>query len=232
MPHKTFFNWSTGKDSAFALYLMQREGNFAVSHLLTSVNAEHNRVSMHGLRRILLEQQAAATGLPLITVELSETPSMAEYEQKFGDAVQSLSAQGFTHAAFGDIFLADLRRYREEKLSPVGIKAAFPLWKRDTAKLIREFLALGFRAVTVSVSADKLGADFVGREVDEAFLADLPSGVDPCGENGEFHTFCYAGPVFAREIGFRIGEKVWRGPKSSNTTVAEHGHWYADLEPL
>lgn len=187
---------------------------------------------MHGLRRELMEKQVAATGLPVATIELSEMPSMAEYDEKIGKAVNSLKAQGFECSAFGDIFLEDLRRYREEKLAAAGLKAVFPLWKRDTGELMREFLSLGFKAITVSVNAGKLGEEFVGRELDEAFLADLPAGVDPCGENGEFHTFCYAGPVFQDEIRFELGEKVFREYKSPSNPEKNAGFWFCDLKPL
>jgi uncharacterized protein (TIGR00290 family) len=224
-PLKTFFNWSTGKDSALALYKLQRDPRYSIEHLLTSVNAAHDRVSMHGLRRSLLERQIAALGLPASTIELPEEPGMQIYEDKMRQAVGDLQRAGFTCSAFGDIFLEDLRRYREEKLASIGLTAAFPLWKQDTRTLISEFIALGFKAVTVCVDLSVLDASFAGREVDASFVADLPAGVDPCGENGEFHTFCYAGPIFKEEIRFDLGEKVTRQYKSS------HSFCFCDLTP-
>lgn len=230
-PLKTFFNWSTGKDSALALYHLKRDKRYSVERLLTSVNAAHDRVSMHGLRRELMEKQAAATGLPVTTIELSEMPEMAEYEEKIGKAVNDFKTQAFDCSAFGDIFLEDLRRYREDKLAAAGLKAVFPLWKRDTRELMHEFLDLGFKAITVSVNAEKLGEEFVGRELDASFLADLPNDVDPCGENGEFHTFCFAGPVFTNSIPFSVGEKVFREYNSPSAADKKAGYWFCDLKP-
>lgn len=238
---KTYFNWSTGKDSALALYHLKRDPRYGVERLLTSVNASHNRVSMHGLRRSLLERQIAALGLPASTLELPEQPDMAEYENTMRQAVADLHSEGFRAAAFGDIFLEDLRRYREEKLASLGIAAVFPIWKRNTRELIEEFIALGFKAVVVCVNLGVLNASFAGRELDAAFVADLPGNVDPCGENGEFHTFCYAGPVFKEEIRFERGEKVFREYGSTGqfatqtagltTSSSDHRFCFADLLP-
>jgi len=229
-PAKTFFNWSTGKDSALALYHLQRDTDYRVECLLTSVNAAHDRVSMHGLRREFMLAQAEAIGLPLRTIELPEQPDMQLYEGKMGEAVSALKTDGFSHAAFGDIFLEDLRRYREEKLATLGLKAVFPLWKRDTRDLMHEFIDLGFKAVVVCVNTDSLDASFAGRLLDESFLADLPAGVDPCGENGEFHTFCFAGPVFRHEIPFTLGEKVLREyPAPAGGGKKHSGFCFCDL---
>jgi uncharacterized protein (TIGR00290 family) len=231
-PAKTFFNWSTGKDSALALYHLQRNADYQVDCLLTSVNAAHDRVSMHGLRREFMLAQADAIGLPLKTIELPEQPDMPLYESKMSEAVSSLKAGGFSHAAFGDIFLEDLRRYREEKLATLGLKAVFPLWQRNTRDLMREFIGLGFKAVVVCVNTDYLDASFAGRLLDESFLADLPPGVDPCGEKGEFHTFCFAGPVFRREIPFALGEKVLREyPAPAGGGKAHAGFCFCDILP-
>jgi uncharacterized protein (TIGR00290 family) len=233
---KTFFNWSTGKDSALALYHMKRDPLYQIGHLLTSVNATFDRVSMHGLRRELLERQVRALGIPATTVEMPESPDMTTYEQLMSTAVTQLKNDGFTCAAFGDIFLEDLRIYRETKLAELGIEAAFPLWKRNTADLVREFIDLGFRAVVVCVDARHLDGSFAGRELDHAFLGDLPPGVDPCGENGEFHTFCFAGPIFSENIDFDLGEKVHRTYTSPNNkddicAPSDAGFWYCDLLP-
>ncbi len=231
-PLKTFFNWSTGKDSALALYHLRRDAAYSVERLLTSVNAAHDRVSMHGLRREFMLAQADAIGLPLKTIELPEQSDMPLYENKMSEAVSALKADGFSHSAFGDIFLEDLRRYREEKLAALSLKAVFPLWKRDTRGLMREFLELGFKAVVVCVNSDFLDASFAGRLLDESFLADLPAGVDPCGENGEFHTFCFAGPVFRQAIPFRIGERVLREYPAPAAGGKKHaGFCFCDILP-
>lgn len=210
MAIKTYFNWSTGKDSALALYHLLRDERYSVERLLTSVNAAHDRISMHGLRRSLYEKQTAALKIPATTLELPETPSMTEYDSAMARIVADLKNDGFTCAAFGDIFLEDLRKYREDKLQASGLEAVFPIWKRDTRELIAEFISLGFKAVVVCVSLEKLDASFAGRDLNEQFVRDLPEGVDPCGENGEFHTFCYAGPIFSAPVGFAKGETVIR----------------------
>jgi uncharacterized protein (TIGR00290 family) len=224
---KTYFNWSSGKDAALALYYVQQEGNFNVERLLTSVNMVHNRVSMHGLRRSLLIQQVAAIGIPGTTIELPEEPSMEEYESGMRHAVEALMCEKFTCAAYGDIFLEDLRTWRENQLAPYEIKTVFPLWKKDTRNLVKEFMRLGFKAITVCVDAHKLDVSFAGRIIDENFLRDLPEGVDPCGENGEFHTFCFDGPIFSKPVPFTRGEKIYReyrGPGNENS-----GFWFCDL---
>jgi uncharacterized protein (TIGR00290 family) len=224
---KTYFNWSSGKDAALALYYLQQDQRFSVERLLTSVNTVHNRVSMHGLRRSLLIQQIEAIRIPVTTIDLPEEPSMEEYESGMGYAVEALNREKFTCTAFGDIFLEDLRTWRENQLAPYGIKTFFPLWKKDTRDLIKEFMQLGFKAITVCVDANKLNASFAGRIIDEDFLRDLPEGVNPCGENGEFHTFCFDGPIFSKPVPFERGEKIYReykGPGNENS-----GFWFCDL---
>lgn len=228
---KTYFNWSSGKDSALALYHLMNDPAYKIERLLTSVNAHHDRVSMHGLRRSLLEAQVEAIGLPCTTLELPETPSMGQYNQLMKEAMQKLKTDGFTVSAFGDIFLEDLRVYREEKLALHDIKAVFPLWKRDTTELIHEFLDLGFKTIVVTVDASKLDRSFAGRIVDENFLRDLPDGVDPCGENGEFHTFCFDGPIFSSPISFEIGETVYREYPAPTKDEKPYGFWFCDLLP-
>lgn len=231
---KTFLNWSSGKDAALALHYLQQDPAFEVAHLLTSVNAHFDRVSMHGLRRELLEMQLQAVGLPWSTVELPEMPDMEVYEQKMLEALRPLRAEGFTHAAFGDIFLEDLRAYREKQLANIGFEACFPLWKKDSRVLMEEFITLGFKAVIVCAKAELLGESFLGRELDTDFLADLPEGIDPCGENGEFHTFCYDGPIFQQPVKFRLGEKTLKeydAPKQDEVhdNKQKVGFWYQDL---
>ena len=179
-------NWSGGKDSALCLHYIWQDATHSVDCLLTSVNAAHNRISMHGVRRELLEQQAEAIGLPLQTIELPEQPGMQEYEQAMLEKVCRFRENGYTHAVFGDIFLEDLKRYREEKLQTVDMQAVFPLWKIDTKQLMDDFLRSGFKAIIVCVNEKFLDKSFCGRLIDESFVRDLPPGVDVCGENGEY----------------------------------------------
>lgn len=226
--NKTYFNWSSGKDSALALHYLLQDKNYSVEYLLTSVNAHHDRVSMHGLRRELLQQQVDAIGIPNGTVELPEQPTNAAYETLMRQKTGQLKASGFAYAAFGDIFLEDLKSYREQQLAPMGIKTVFPLWKKDTGQLMQEFIASGFKAITVCVNGAVLDDSFVGRTIDQDFISDLPKGVDICGENGEFHTFCYDGPIFKHPVKFSIGETVLREYKNSE---AKTGFWFCDLLP-
>lgn len=236
-PFKTYLNWSSGKDAALALHYLQKSSDFHVQHLLTSVNAPHNRVSMHGVRRALLQQQTEAIGLPYSTIELPEQPDMPAYEAAMQGAVLSLKDDGFTHTAFGDIFLEDLRQYRERQLQQLGIDAIFPLWKKDTRQMLQEMISLGFKAIVVAIDASLLPSSFAGRIIDKQFIQDLPPGVDACGENGEFHTFCYDGPIFKKRVQFEIGEKVYReykAPANSNEQGAKNtmGFWFCDLLPV
>lgn len=233
---KTYFNWSTGKDSSLALYYAKQDPSLHIERLLTSVNSHYNRVSMHGLRRELLEAQAASIGLPLTTIELPKAPNMEEYGTIMRRIVDDLKEDQFTDCVFGDIFLEDLRKYREDQLSPLAIAAHFPLWKRDTRELIHDFIALGFKAIVLCVKSDLLDESFIGRELNMDFVNDLPENVDPCGENGEFHTFCYDGPIFSEPVRFDVGEITFREydhPKSdddTHPTVPEKmGFWFCDL---
>jgi uncharacterized protein (TIGR00290 family) len=209
-PMQSYMNWSGGKDSSLCLYRILQDKNYRVDHLLTSVNSFHNRISMHGVRRELLETQAAAIGISLQTVELPEQPGMNEYEQSMMEKILLLKSRGCTHAIFGDIFLEDLRIYREEKLSGLGIQAVFPLWKIPTRQLMQEFLELEFKAIIVCVNEEWLDRSFCGRLIDESFLHDLPENVDPCGENGEYHSFVFDGPLFSRPVPFQKGDIVYR----------------------
>ena len=210
MPEDVLFCWSGGKDSAMALHALQTVRNCRVSALLTTITEEYDRISMHGVRRALLERQAESLGLPLHAVLIPPQCINATYEARMKEALAEHFARGVRHVAFGDIFLEDLRVYREKNLAQVGMQALFPIWKRDTHELAREFVRLGFRAITVCVDPRVLEASFAGRELDASFFADLPPGVDPCGENGEFHTFVFDGPIFRTPIAFRVGEKVLR----------------------
>ena len=232
--HKTYFNWSSGKDSAIALYYLLQNKNYSVDELITTVNSHYNRVSMHGLRKELLMTQTKALNIKASLIELPEMPSMEIYEQKMLETVIRLKNDGFTHSAFGDIFLEDLRVYREEQLAKQGFKAVFPIWKRNTKALLNEFLDLGFKTIIVCANSKYFDENFVGTIIDKDFIDNLPEGVDPCGENGEFHTFCFDGPIFKNPIEFTIGEKVYREyntPKSDDDSICKsdsekYGVWY------
>lgn len=205
---KAFFNWSSGKDAVYALYLLQNQNEYSVEKLVTSVNSETNRISMHGLRKELLQRQAESIGLPLHIISLPGNVSKSVYNEVMQKETDLLRSEGFTHSVFGDIFLEDLREYREQQLQKAGLQAVFPLWKKNTSEYMQEFLNAGFKAITVSVNAKVLDASFCGRIIDNDFLRGLPSGVDPAGENGEFHTFVFDGPVFKAPIDFQKGEIV------------------------
>jgi uncharacterized protein (TIGR00290 family) len=203
-------SWSGGKDSLLALAELLRSERFEIVALLTTVASGYDRISHHGVRRELLRQQTAALGLPLEEIVVSPVCTNAEYESKLAAALQPHRERGITTVVFGDIFLEDLREYRDRHLAGCGLQGLYPLWKRDTSQLVREFLAPGFRTVTVCVDGRVLDPSFAGREIDEAFLADLPAAVDPCGENGEFHTFVFDGPLFCEPVRFTRGEIVER----------------------
>lgn len=226
---KVYFNWSTGKDSALALYYLLQNEKYQVHQLLTSVNSAYDRVTMHGLRRSLMQAQIEALDIPFTTVELPETTDMETYARLMKESVEQVKAKGCTTAGFGDIFLEDLRAYREKQLEEVGIDCVFPLWKKDTTELMSEFLSLGFKAIVVCVNAQLLDESFVGRELNASFLSDLPKNVDPCGENGEFHTFCYDGPIFKLPIDFEIGEKTYREYPAPSENEPNYGYWFCDL---
>lgn len=243
MKIKTIFNWSSGKDSTLALYKTLQNSDFEIVSLLTSVSEQYQRVSMHGVRVELLEQQAKSLQLPLTKMMIPEMPSMEIYESIMQNTLDNFKNNGVTHSVFGDIFLEDLRLYRENKLKDIGFIGEFPLWKTDTNVLINEFIDLGFKTIVTCVNAEYLDQSFVGRIIDKEFLRDLPNNVDVCGENGEFHTFTFDGPIFDFPIEFEIGEIVHRKyekPKaiSSSNTVCDkepdktnYGFWYVDLVP-
>jgi uncharacterized protein (TIGR00290 family) len=210
MQEDILFCWSGGKDSAMALHAIQAEREHRVAALLTTITEEYDRISMHGVRRVLLERQAASIGLPLQAVLIPPQCVNVIYEERMKQALTENLAKGVRRVAFGDIFLEDLRVYREQNLALLGMEALFPLWKRDTRELARDFVRNGFRAITVCVDPRVLDPSFAGRELDESFFDDLPPGVDPCGENGEFHTFVFDGPIFQQPIPVRVAEKVMR----------------------
>jgi uncharacterized protein (TIGR00290 family) len=198
-------SWSGGKDSSLALWTLRAEG-VEPGALLTTVNEDYGRISIHGVRRELLHAQATALGLPLVEVGIPTECPNELYEERMESALASPALADADTFAFADLFLADIRAYREERLMPSGRRAIFPVWGRDTAELAREFVAAGFGATLVTVDTDQLDASFAGRRFDDGLLDDLPAGVDPCGENGEFHTFVDSGPIFAAPIAVELGE--------------------------
>jgi len=246
LKEKVIFNWSGGKDSALCLYKLLQAGQHDIMCLLTSVNKQYQRISMHGVRVDLLEKQAEMVGLPLQKMEVPEMPTMEAYDNMMRNTLSILKANGATASVFGDIFLEDLRKYREDRLAELGMKGIFPLWKKSTKELVHEFLDLGFKTIIVCVNEKYLDKGFVGRVIDHDFINDLPEGVDPCGENGEFHTFVFDGPIFKAPIAIEKGEIVYRKYEPSKSTnndssydcktestdnPYQYGFWYCDLLP-
>jgi len=219
---QVLFSWSGGKDSSLALYELKNSQIFEVTALITTVTADYDRVSMHGLRSSLLEDQAEYLNIPLEKVFISKNASNDEYESKFNEVILNYKESGIRHVVFGDLFLQEIKKYREDLLGKIEMECVFPIWKRDTVKLAKEFIDLGFKAITVCVDSNVLGEEFAGREYDEQFLNELPSGVDPCGENGEFHTFVYEGPIFNKSINYHIGDIVLRDER----------FYYCDVLPV
>lgn len=217
---KAWMSWSTGKDSAWALDVARQQGEVEIVALLSTLNAKFARVAMHGVREELLDAQAEAIGLPLIKVPLPWPCPNEAYEQAMAQAMKRARDEGVTCVVFGDLFLEDIRKYREEKLAPTGIRPLFPIWRSDTARLARQMIHAGLRAKLTCVDPSKLPAHFAGRTFDASLLDELPEAVDPCGENGEFHTFAYAGPMFRAPIPVKVGEVVQRD-----------GFVYADVVP-
>lgn len=205
---KVLFAWSGGKDSAMALHELRRIGGYEVVALLTTVTEEYDRISMHGVRNILLERQASSLKIPLERVLITRNSSDRDYELRMSEALGRRS--DVRAVCFGDIFLEDLRSYRENNLAKKGMTGLFPIWKKDTGFLARKFVELGFKAIITCVDTEVLDRSFAGRHYDESLIEDLPAGVDPCGENGEFHTFVYDGPIFEKPVGLVRGERVLR----------------------
>lgn len=217
---KACVSWSSGKDSAFALWEARRDGELDIACLLTTVNETFSRVAMHGVREALLDRQVAALGIPCIKVAIPSPCPNDVYESRMREATARLEAEGITHMIFGDLFLEDVRAYREARLAEAGMTGVYPLWGRDTATLAQEMVDSGLVAHLTCIDPRRLDRSFAGRRFDAALLADLPAGVDPCGENGEFHTVVTAAPVFADAIDVVVGD-----------VVARDGFVFADLIP-
>ncbi len=213
-------SWSGGKDSCLALHGLRQAGSQRAAALLTTVTADYDRISMHGVRRVLLERQAESLGLPLRQVLIPVGATNEVYERAMAEAFTEYRGLGVDTIVFGDLFLEDVRAYREQFLARQGMRGLYPVWGRDTAEFVREFIALGFKAIVTCVNGEVLGGSFAGRMIDEAFLTSLPPGVDPCGERGEFHTFVFGGPSFKEEVRFSVGERVLRD-----------SFWFCDLIP-
>ncbi|HEV3374727.1 MAG TPA: hypothetical protein VG051_03430 [Candidatus Acidoferrum sp.] len=209
-PEPILFCWSGGKDSAMALHALLQRNDIRITALLTTVTQGYDRVSMHGVRRKLLKRQAESIGLPLHEVLIPPQCVNPIYEARMEEALRAHYDKGVRIVAFGDIFLEDLRAYREKNLARIGMTALFPIWKRDTRELIRTFRSANFRGIAVCIDSKVLDRSFAGRELDEAFFRDLPPQADPCGENGEFHTFVFDGPIFHAPVPVRAGEIIER----------------------
>ena len=236
---KCIFNWSGGKDSALALYHCLKNPELDIKYLVTTVNDAVDRISMHGVRTELLIKQAESIGIPLYQIRLPEMPGMEAYDNIMRKNLKYFRDEGITYSIFGDIFLEDLKKYRDERLAEIGMKGIYPLWKRDSHKLINEFFDLGFGTV-IACTQERMER-IVGKEITPELILSLPDDVDVCGENGEFHTFAFKGPIFSKEIKYKTGEKVFKEYKApqnaddscvTDTTKTLCGFWYCDLIPL
>lgn len=210
MREQVLLSWSGGKDSAMAFSELKKGHEYDVAALLVVITSDYDRVSMHGVRRVLLEKQAASLGVPVEKILIKRDDSSQDYENRIRLTLIRLRNKGISSVVFGDIFLEDIRKYREENMEKIEMRAIFPLWKREPAELARSFINRGFKAIITCVDTNALDRVFAGRLYDERFLSEIPSSVDPCGENGEFHTFVYDGPVFRNRIFFEKGESVLR----------------------
>jgi uncharacterized protein (TIGR00290 family) len=235
---KAIFCWSGGKDSSYCLYKVLTEQLFDVKYLLTTINDKFKRISMHGVREELLDNQTESIGIPLLKVRITEGTN-EEYEKQMEIVLLRAKSEGINNVIFGDIFLDDLRVYRENNLAKLGMKGVFPLWKMNTTILINDFIRQEFKTVICCANDGYLGEEWVGKEIDKSFSQQLPAMVDPCGENGEYHTFCFDGPLFKKKVGFTIGEKVYRALeiKASDdyllsSNIMTKGFWFCDLLPL
>jgi uncharacterized protein (TIGR00290 family) len=235
---EAIFSWSGGKDSSYCLHKVLTEKLFDIKYLFTTVNDKFKRISMHGVREELLEKQAESIGIPLWKVRVTEGTN-DEYEKQMESALLKVKSEGINNVIFGDIFLEDLRVYRENNLAKIDMKGVFPLWKMDTTILINDFISRKFKTVICCTNDGYLGEEWLGREIDKSFLEQLPVIVDPCGENGEYHTFCYDSPFFKKKIDFTIGEKIYKALEIKTDTVGTppnvtttKGFWFCDLLPI
>lgn len=206
--HKAILSWSSGKDSAYALYQVLQDPQFEIVCLLTTVTDSYKRVSMHGVREELLDLQAKATGIPMEKIRIPSPCTNEIYEEKMTEFLNRWKQKGVHHVIFGDLFLEDIRQYREKSLAKIEMQGVFPLWHQDTKLLSKKMIRDGFKAILTCVDLKKLPKEFSGRNFDADLLSNLPVGIDPCGENGEFHSFVYAGPIFKKEISIAIGETI------------------------
>lgn len=224
-------NWSGGKDSAHALWRIFREGRYEVVALLTTVNRDTRRSTMHAIPVELLEAQAEAIGIPLHTVDLTPCGNMEDYTEAMNRACRHFMEQGVRHFIFGDIFLHDVRSYRELQLRPLGAEVVEPLWGESSREVIEAFLRTGLQTVVVTTGAEGLGREAVGKTIDRRFIDSLPEGMDPNGENGEYHTFCHAGPIFRHPVAFTLGEPFFRefDIRLDDGSVKKYGYWFTRL---
>jgi uncharacterized protein (TIGR00290 family) len=236
MNKRCIFNWSGGKDSSLALYHCLKNPELDIKYLVTTINDAVDRISMHGVRTELLIKQAESIGIPLYQIRLPEMPRMEAYDNIMRQHLEHFKEEGITHSIFGDIFLEDLKKYRDDRLAEIGMTGIYPLWKRDSYELINEFFQLGFGTV-IACTQERLER-IVGKEITPELIMSLPNDVDVCGENGEFHTFAFKGPIFSKEIKYKTGEKVfkeYKAPQNANdtcvsdTTKKLSGFWYCDL---
>lgn len=226
---EVILNWSSGKDAALAFHYLQQSDTFRPAGLLTSISEAYNRVSMHGISEHILDLQAQRMGMPLKKIRLPEQADMETYNRIMSEAVNAIKRKGITHMAFGDIFLEDLRKYREDQLATAGMKAVFPLWKKDTVSLVQEIEDTGIKAIIVCVNEQYLGKEFLGRHVNRALLEKLPEIVDPCGENGEFHTLVIDAPYFTEALPIVTGETVHREYRLDEHSRS--GFYFLDVLP-
>ena len=229
---KIVMNWSSGKDAALAYHLLLQNDAFKVTHLLTTLTEEHDRVFMHGVRETLLDIQAERMKLPLLKVKLPASPNDSLYKSAMLETLVNLKEQGVSIAAYGDIFLEDLRNYREQQLAQAGMEGLFPLWKKDTRELVKTIEQAGIEAIIVCVNEKFLGKEFLGKWINASFLNSLPSNVDPCGENVEFHTFVYNAPFFSAPIPIVTGEIVHKTYTSSENREWDTGFYFMDVKQI
>lgn len=226
---RAFFNWSGGKDSALALHYAIENNDYQILRLLTSINKDLERISMHGVRKSMLIKQVESIGIPLTLLELPTDIDMNKYDELMGQTLQGLQKEGLEYSVFGDIFLEDLKAYRDKRMTAVGLKGFYPLWKRNTTELIHEFIDKGFRTILVSINGAKLGQEFAGQELTLDLVKEFPKDVDPCGENGEFHTYVFDGPIFNEPIKFQRGDIVEKIYPLSKESKEEVTYWFQDL---